>query len=100
MGETRANPHLFLHRDPKLLPLFENLKDNGKKIFLITNSPFETVDVGMSYMMGHSWRDFFDVIIVQECFSMESSGQFGQGKNLCWRNHKSLPETDRVGGRT
>lgn len=63
--ETRANPHLFLHRDPKLLPLFENLKDNGKKIFLITNSPFETVDVGMSYVMGHSWRDFFDVIIVQ-----------------------------------
>lgn len=64
-SETIANPQLFLHRDPKLVPFFERLVNNGKKIFLITNSPFNTVDAGMSYMMGQSWRDFFDVIIVQ-----------------------------------
>jgi len=64
-SETRANPHLFMHRDPKLVPLFERLQQSGKKIFLITNSPFETVDAGMKYMMGPQWRDYFDVVVVQ-----------------------------------
>ena len=52
-------------RDPKLVPLFERLQKEKKKIFLITNSPFETVDAGMTFMMGSQWRDFFDVVVVQ-----------------------------------
>lgn len=55
----------FFSRDPKLVPLFERLQKEEKKIFLITNSPFETVDAGMTYMMGSQWRDFFDVVVVQ-----------------------------------
>ncbi|KAM4610319.1 5'-nucleotidase domain-containing protein 2 [Polymixia lowei] len=47
--------HAVLHR----------LVTNGKKLFLITNSPFSFVDKGMVYMVGKNWRDFFDVIIVQ-----------------------------------
>ena len=34
-------------------------------MFVITNSPFETVDAGMSYIIGHNWRELFEVIIVQ-----------------------------------
>jgi len=64
-AETRANPGLFMHRDPKLVPLFERLQKEEKKIFLITNSPFETVDAGMTFMMGHQWRELFDVVVVQ-----------------------------------
>ena len=41
------------------------LQEANKKIFLITNSPFETVDAGMSYKVGEAWREYFDVIIVQ-----------------------------------
>ena len=41
------------------------LVEAGKQLFVITNSPFETVDKGMSFMVGASWRDLFDVIIVQ-----------------------------------
>jgi len=64
-AETRANPKLYLHRDPELIPYLAMLQSAGKKIFLITNSPFETVDVGMSYKVGENWREYFDVIVVQ-----------------------------------
>ena len=61
-----SNVHFTsLTRDPKLVPLFERLQEEKKKIFLITNSPFETVDAGMTYMMGSQWRELFDVVVVQ-----------------------------------
>ncbi|XP_063052773.1 5'-nucleotidase domain-containing protein 3 [Engraulis encrasicolus] len=41
------------------------LSENGKKMFLITNSPFDFVDRGMNYIVGKDWRDLFDVVIVQ-----------------------------------
>ena len=63
--ETRSHPHLYLHKDPELKPYLEGLIAAGKRIFLITNSPFETVDKGMTYMVGASWRQLFDIIIVQ-----------------------------------
>ena len=63
--ETRSHPNQYLHRDPELIPYLHRLKQAGKKLFVITNSPFETVDAGMSYMVGHNWRDLFSVIIVQ-----------------------------------
>ena len=50
-----SNVHFTsLIRDPKLVPLFERLQEEKKKIFLITNSPFETVDAGMTcvYAIG------------------------------------------------
>ena len=66
-GEFCIKCALFtsLIRDPKLVPLFERLQEEKKKIFLITNSPFETVDAGMTYMMGSQWRELFDVVVVQ-----------------------------------
>ncbi|XP_023340841.1 5'-nucleotidase domain-containing protein 3 isoform X2 [Eurytemora carolleeae] len=64
-AEIRSNPNLYLHKDPELAPYLKGLMESKKKIFLITNSPFETVDVGMKYMVGEDWRDLFDVIVVQ-----------------------------------
>jgi len=64
-SETRSNPNLYLHKDKELHPYLRELVAAGKKIFLITNSPFETVDVGMNSMVGEDWRDLFEVIIVQ-----------------------------------
>jgi len=64
-AETRANPKLYLHKDEELIPYFAMLQESGKKIFLITNSPFETVNAGMSFKIGDAWREYFDVIIVQ-----------------------------------
>ena len=43
-AEARSNPQLYLHRDPLLIPYLERLANAGKQLFVITNSPFETVD--------------------------------------------------------
>ena len=60
----RLNPlyiyWLFL-QDKELHPYLRCLQDAGKKIFLITNSPFETVNVGMTFQVGEDWRSLFDV---------------------------------------
>ncbi|KAM9754160.1 5'-nucleotidase domain-containing protein 3 [Menidia menidia] len=45
--------------------VLKKLSALGKKMFLITNSPFDFVDRGMSYIVGKDWRDLFDVVIVQ-----------------------------------
>uniref|UniRef100_A0A0A9DSB9 Uncharacterized protein n=1 Tax=Arundo donax TaxID=35708 RepID=A0A0A9DSB9_ARUDO len=47
------------------------LREKGKKLFLLTNSPFYFVDGGMCYLLedqhfdGNSWRELFDVVIAQ-----------------------------------
>ncbi|XP_061899054.1 5'-nucleotidase domain-containing protein 3 [Entelurus aequoreus] len=45
--------------------VLKKLSKHGKKMFLITNSPFDFVDRGMNYIVGRDWRDLFDVVIVQ-----------------------------------
>ncbi|XP_068614608.1 5'-nucleotidase domain-containing protein 3-like [Brachionichthys hirsutus] len=45
--------------------VLKKLSEHGKKMFLITNSPFDFVDRGMSYIVGKDWMDLFDVVIVQ-----------------------------------
>ncbi|KAJ3586123.1 hypothetical protein NHX12_012524 [Muraenolepis orangiensis] len=45
--------------------VLQRLVGHGKKLFLITNSPFSFVNKGMVYMVGENWREFFDVVIVQ-----------------------------------
>ncbi|KAM9344307.1 5'-nucleotidase domain-containing protein 2 [Pholidichthys leucotaenia] len=45
--------------------VLHRLSSSGKKLFLITNSPFIFVDRGMTHMVGKNWREFFDVVIVQ-----------------------------------
>ena len=59
------DPSRFLEKNEKLAPFLSRLKENKKQIFLITNSPFELVNAGMTYMIGHEWQDIFDIVIVQ-----------------------------------
>jgi len=63
-AEVRSNPDLYLHKDSLLPSYLQSLVDSGKKIFLITNSPYETVHAGMKYMVDTNWRDLFQIIIV------------------------------------
>ena len=39
------------------------LKKNKKQVFLITNSPFWFVNVGMRSLCGSDWANLFDIII-------------------------------------
>ncbi|KAM8829881.1 5'-nucleotidase domain-containing protein 2 isoform 2-T2 [Synchiropus picturatus] len=55
----------FILRGGETEAVLHRLVSQGKKLFLITNSPFSFVDKGMTHMVGKDWRDFFDVVIVQ-----------------------------------
>ncbi|KAG0721009.1 5'-nucleotidase domain-containing protein 2 [Chionoecetes opilio] len=53
----------YLIKDPGLVTYFDRLKSKNKELFIITNSPFPFVNVGMTYLLGENWREYFDVVI-------------------------------------
>ncbi|XP_074054251.1 5'-nucleotidase domain-containing protein 2 isoform X1 [Macrotis lagotis] len=55
----------YILRGDETHAVLNRLSNHGKKLFLITNSPFSFVDKGMKHMVGKDWRDLFDVVIVQ-----------------------------------
>jgi 5'-nucleotidase len=69
---ARVLPELgkFIQRDPYLAEALHKLRSAGKKLFLLTNSPWSYTDPVMRYLLGGalheypSWRLYFDVAIV------------------------------------
>uniref|UniRef100_A0A1A9WKK2 5'-nucleotidase domain-containing protein 3 n=1 Tax=Glossina brevipalpis TaxID=37001 RepID=A0A1A9WKK2_9MUSC len=55
----------YIDKNENLPKYFEKLLQSGKKLFLVTNSPYSFVNRGMTLLAGNNWRDYFDVIIVQ-----------------------------------
>ncbi|KAK7603673.1 hypothetical protein V9T40_003672 [Parthenolecanium corni] len=55
----------FLEKNPDLEEFFKRLIGANKKLFLITNSPYRFVDKGMKVLLGDSWDNYFDVVIVE-----------------------------------
>lgn len=59
----------YIRKDAKLAPTLHQLRVNGKKLFLLTNSEWSYTDTVMSYLLDGElpempdWRDYFDVII-------------------------------------
>lgn len=47
----------------KLKEFLSRLQKNGKKVFLITNSPYWFVNFGMQSLCGEDWSKMFDLII-------------------------------------
>ncbi|KAI4381081.1 hypothetical protein MLD38_007192 [Melastoma candidum] len=66
-----SDPHMYLVKNGELLRFLRMLKENGKKLFLLTNSPYYFVDGGMDFMLEEymgckaSWRELFDVVIAK-----------------------------------
>lgn len=60
----------YVLRDPHLAPTLHKLRSAGKKLFLLTNSPWPYTQRMMTYLLGdsmpeyRSWELFFNVIIV------------------------------------
>jgi hypothetical protein len=60
----------FIQRDEHLAEALHKLRSAGKKLFLLTNSPWSYTDPVMRYLLGGalreypSWRLYFDVAIV------------------------------------
>ncbi|KAJ2396280.1 hypothetical protein GGI23_003976 [Coemansia sp. RSA 2559] len=56
----------YLNRAPELLDILQALKKEGKRLFLLTNSGYDYINIGLTYMFSTSdWRDLFDVVIVR-----------------------------------
>jgi HAD superfamily 5'-nucleotidase-like hydrolase len=49
---------------PLIRSFLERIRRKKQKLFLCTNSPLKFVDVGMKLILGNSWRELFDVVIV------------------------------------
>ena len=65
MHETvAAHPKEYLHPSPQLGGLLRAARDDGKSLFLLTNSGFDFVDHGMRFLVGSEWRELFDAVIV------------------------------------
>lgn len=64
-----SDPQRYLVKNGQLLQFLRMLKEQGKKLFLLTNSPYYFVDGGMRFMLEESlgkqdsWRELFDVVI-------------------------------------
>ncbi|CAK0886513.1 unnamed protein product [Prorocentrum cordatum] len=48
----------------ELRPLLEKLEAAGKKLMLVSNSPYWYVNSGMSHAVGDDWKKLFDVVVV------------------------------------
>ncbi|KAK3732901.1 hypothetical protein QZH41_012678, partial [Actinostola sp. cb2023] len=55
----------YLEKSPLLGQLLNKMVSSGKKLFLVTNSPYYFVNRGMQHMLGNDWTDLFDVIITK-----------------------------------
>ncbi|KNA19154.1 hypothetical protein SOVF_063970 isoform A [Spinacia oleracea] len=66
-----SDPQRYLVKNGQLFCFLKMLREKGKKLFLLTNSPYFFVDGGMRFLMedslgfGDSWRELFDVVIAK-----------------------------------
>lgn len=59
-----ADPAQYFEPRPHLKEVLRKLKDSGKRMIFVSNSPFWYVDAGMKYVIGDHWRDMWDAVIV------------------------------------
>ncbi|RYR30360.1 hypothetical protein Ahy_B01g055142 isoform C [Arachis hypogaea] len=66
-----SDPHRYLVKNGTMLSFLKMLREKGKKLFLLTNSPYYFVDGGMRFMLQDSmdcrdsWMELFDVVIAK-----------------------------------
>ncbi|VDP03962.1 unnamed protein product, partial [Heligmosomoides polygyrus] len=54
----------YIAQDERAVAMMNVLSRSGKKLFLLTNSPWIYTDILMSFVMGSEWQQLFDVVIV------------------------------------
>jgi len=86
----------FIYRDPHLAETLHKLRSSGKKLFLLTNSPWTYTDSVMRYLLGGqmneypSWRLYFDVVVV----AAQKPVWFKEGRPLMERDGNVLRDLD------
>lgn len=68
--ETVNNIDMYIHRDERLPLLLDRMHENGKKVFLLTNSDYKYTEKVMTFLFGvnssngRPWKSYFDFILV------------------------------------
>ncbi len=84
----------YIYRDEQLARTMHKLRSSGKKLFLLTNSPWPYTDAMMSYLLGSamneykSWQHYFDVVIC----AARKPAWFKEGTPLMRRDPTGLHE--------
>lgn len=64
------NVEKYIDRDERLPLLLDRMRENGKKVFLLTNSEYWYTDKIMNFLFevdsakGRLWKSYFDYIVV------------------------------------
>lgn len=78
----------YVQRDEHLEVALHKFRSTGKKLFLLTNSPWSYTDTLMNHLLGSgrseypSWRNYFDVVVV----AAQKPVWFLQGRPLMERD--------------
>jgi HAD superfamily 5'-nucleotidase-like hydrolase len=62
--QVAKEPEKYFEPKPHLKGVLEKMREGGKRLIFVSNSPFWYVDAGMNYVVGPEWRDQWDVVIV------------------------------------
>ncbi len=76
--EVARNPEKYIVLDDGLIPMLQKYRDDGVKVFLLTNSLWDYTSVAMNYLyhqadvdaetkLKNEWTDLFDLIVVGSC---------------------------------
>ena len=82
----------YLERDPQLERTLHKFRSAGKRLFLLTNSPWHYTDTLMSYLLGTAgsenpnWHNYFDVVVV----GAQKPSWFREGRPLLAREGEAL----------
>jgi 5'-nucleotidase len=88
----------YVQRDDELEATLHKFRSAGKKLFLLTNSPWSYTDTLMTYLFGSrrkeypTWRHYFDAVVV----AAQKPHWFREGRALMERDRDTLKD---VGGK-
>uniref|UniRef100_A0A7E4W562 Cytosolic purine 5'-nucleotidase n=1 Tax=Panagrellus redivivus TaxID=6233 RepID=A0A7E4W562_PANRE len=54
----------YVEKDERIVPLLRQLRENGRKTFLLTNSDYYYTNGIMKYLIGDDWPNHFDISVV------------------------------------
>jgi len=63
-SKVAADPKNYFEPRPHLKDVLQHLKESGKRLIFVSNSPFWYVDAGMRYVIGDNWQEMWDATIV------------------------------------
>jgi HAD superfamily 5'-nucleotidase-like hydrolase len=64
-GAIKADVAQYIRPNPDLRKFLECAAGANKRLFLLTNSPLDFVEAGMTFLVGSDWMDLFDVSIFE-----------------------------------